>query len=250
MRKATFTITILLAIICLVSCNPFEKDLSGTWFYSPAEQRSKNDSLLTATSFLHLKSNGSYESDLGHYDYGTWVQEGDELVLTNTKGKTRHLRIQKQGRQELKLFANENRVVAFDKYPAATANNNPFSPDNNRWRLPTTHPETDAELRARLYNHCQFWETYFAWALETEVDGLNVRSTPTPLKIYGNGFGLKKYEELPTAWRQYFYDTTDCHKADSMIKDIFRKRNIKWPEKEVTYKKFISAFQQLQEQLK
>lgn len=250
MRSATISITILLIIISLTACNPFEKDLSGAWFYAPSEQRSKNDTLLTTTSFLHLEDNGTYESDLGRYDYGHWTQEADELVLTNRNGRTIRLPIQKQDGRELKLFANANRVVSFDKYPVASDKHNPFARSNNQWRIPATHPESDAELKARLHNHCQFWEMYFAWALEKEVDGLDVTSTPTPLKMYGNGFGLKKYEDLPLAWKGYFYDTADCRKADRMIKDIFRKRNIKWPETEVTYEKFISAFQQLQVQLK
>jgi|GEM_PF-379400 len=234
----------------LAACSPFEKDLTGVWFYKPSAQRSKKDSLLTATSFLQLQSNGAYTSDLGHYDHGSWTAEGNVLALTNSKGKTIRLPIEKHTRHELHLFANENWVVSFDKYPAASGKANPFSQENNRWRLPARQPESDAEIRARLYNHCRFWETYFAWALEKEINSIDVRSTPTPIKIYGNGFGLKKFEELPYAWRQYFYDTTDCRKAEQMLKDVFRKRNIKWPETDVTYKKFISAFQQLQAQLK
>lgn len=249
MRKLRFIVYFICILLSLAACNPFEKDLSGVWFYVPSAQRSKNDSLLTATSFLQ-QSNGTYTSDLGHYDHGSWTTEADALVLTNSKGKTIRLPIEKHSKHELRLFANENRVVSFDKYPAASGDINPFSQANNQWRIRATHAESDAELRARLHNHCRYWETYFAWALEEEVDGIDVRSTPTPIKIYGNGFGLKKYDELPTAWRQYFYDTADCRKADQMLKDVFRKRNIKWPQTDVTYEKFMSAFKQLQDQLK
>ena len=250
MRKVRFLIYPICILLSLTACNPFEKDLSGVWFYAPSAQRSKKDSLLTATSFLQLQGNGTYTSDLGHYDHGSWTTEADALVLTNSKGKTIRLPIEKHTKHELRLFANENRVVSFDKYPAASGDTNPFSQANNRWRIPARQPESDAEIKARLYNHCRFWETYFTWALKNEVDQIDVRSTPTPIKIYGNGFGLKKFDELPYDWRQYFYDTTDCRKADQMLKDIFRKRNIKWPETDVTYEKFISAFKQLQDQLK
>jgi hypothetical protein len=37
-----------------------------------------------------------------------------------------------------------------------------------------------------LHNHCQFWETYFTWALKNELATIDVRSTPTAIKIYGN----------------------------------------------------------------
>ena len=249
MRKVRFLIYSICILLSLTACNPFEADLSGVWFYAPSAQRSKKDSLLTATSFLQLQSNGTYTSDLGHYDHGSWATEADALVLTNSKGKTIRLPIEKHTKHELRLFANENRVVSFDKYPAASGDTNPFSQANNRWRIRARQPESDAEITARLHNHCRFWDTYFTWALKNEVDQIDVRSTPTPIKIYGNGFGLKKFDELPSAWRQYFYDTADCRKADLMLKDIFRKRNIKWPETEVTYEKFMSAFKQLQDQL-
>jgi len=250
MKKVSSVLYAAFILLSMAACNPFEKDISGVWFYATSTQRSKNDSLLTASSFLQLQSNGTYTSDLGRYDQGSWTTEVDALVLTNSKGRTIRLPIEELSRRELRLHANENQVVVFDKYPSASGNTNPFAATNNQWRLPARHPESDAELKARLHNHCRFWETYFAWALENEVNQIDVRSTPTPIKIYGNGFGLKKYDELPAAWRQYFYDSADCRKADQMLKDVFRKRNIKWPETNQTYEKFISAFQQLQAQLK
>lgn len=250
MKNVRSLICLLGVLLGLTACNPFEEDMAGVWFYAPAEQRSKRDSLLTATSFLQLQNNGTYTSDLGQYDHGSWKTEADALVLTTSKGKIIRLPIEKHANRELRLFANENRVVSFEKYPTASDDTNPFSQANNRWRIPARQPESEAQLKARLHNHCRFWETYFAWALEKEVDGLDVRSTPTPIKIYGNGFGLKKFEELPYAWRRYFYDSTDCRKADQLLKDIFRKRNIKWPQTDVTYEKFMSAFKQLQDQLK
>jgi hypothetical protein len=85
--------------------------------------------------------------------------------------------------------------------------------------------------------------------LKHEVNALDVRNTPTPIKIYGNGFGLKKYEELPASWTRYFYDTADYRQATEMLKVIFARRNIKWPRTKNTYEMFVSAFQQLQTQL-
>ena len=34
---------------------------------------------------------------------------------------------------------------------------------------------------------------YFNWALDNELTTVDVRSTPTPIKIYGNGFTIKQY---------------------------------------------------------
>jgi hypothetical protein len=249
MKKFSLSILVICFLLTLVACNPFEQTISGVWFYNPPEQRAKNDTLLTATSFIHLQDEGVYTRDFGRYEAGRWQQDGDELVLTNNTGRSQRIRIKELYKNELQLFANESQVASFQRYPTPSGEHNPFTLANNRWRVKATQSESETAIKSRLHNHCQFWETYFTWALNNSVDGLDVSSTPTPLKIYANGFGLKKWEDLPAAWKGYFYDTTDCRKADVMIKSIFKKRNIKWPDTDVTYEKFISAFQQLKAQL-
>jgi len=103
------------------------------------------------------------------------------------------------GPKEMKLNPGGSRTGIFDSQPLASGKNadDPFSVQNNKWRIPPTHRETDDEIKQRLYNHCQFWESYFEWALANEQATVDVRSTPTAIKIYGNGFGLKPVEELP-----------------------------------------------------
>jgi len=94
----------------------------------------------------------------------------------------------------------DKRTCNFESLPlSANETEDPFSGYNNKWRQPATHKESDGEIRARLYNHCQFWETYFTWALKNELQTVDVRSTPTAIKIYGNGFTLKLFEDLPSA---------------------------------------------------
>ncbi len=105
------------------------------------------------------------------------------------------------------------------------------------------------EIRNRLLNHFKFWELYFTRALNNEIQYIDVRSTPTPVKIYGNGFGLIPFEQLPAAWRAYFFDEEDCKIANDKIKSLFNRNAIGWPHTENKYKMFISAFQQLQQKL-
>jgi hypothetical protein len=83
--------------------------------------------------------------------------------------------------------------------------------------------ESAAQIRMRLLNHCRFWEMYFTWALNNHIQYIDVRSTPTPVKIYGNGFGLKPFSELPDAWKMYFYDEEDCRAASEKIQYVFNK---------------------------
>jgi hypothetical protein len=86
--------------------------------------------------------------------------------------------------------------------------------------------------------------------LDQEVSAIDVRGTPTNLKIYGNGFTLKPLDELPAAWKAYFFDEQDCARANDIIKEIFRSGNIAWPHTDNRYKQFVGAFQQMETFLK
>jgi hypothetical protein len=55
---------------------------------------------------------------------------------------------------------------------------------------------------------------------------------------------------MPAAWKSYFFDEEDCKKASAIIKDIFERHQISWPITENKFKMFMSAFQQLQQQIK
>lgn len=73
---------------------------------------------------------------------------------------------------------------------------------------------------------------------------------PTLIKIYGNGFTLKLYSELPGKWKAFFFDTIDCRKANDMMKLLLSKNDIAWPHTENKYTAFIAVFQQMQVKLK
>ena len=70
------------------------------------------------------------------------------------------------------------------------------------------------------------------------------------MKVYGNGFGLKRYDSLSTQWRSYFFNEEDCHNADTLIKGVFKRNKINWPDTDDQSKLFVSGIQQVEEFLK
>ncbi|HEV2482643.1 MAG TPA: hypothetical protein VGS79_23420 [Puia sp.] len=148
---------------------------------------------------------------------------------------------------DMELTVAKDRIGHFESKPLPdNPGEDPFSRDNNGWRIPATHKETDAEIKKRLYNHCRFWEFYFKWSQDKKLDIVDVRSTPTPIKMYGNGFGLRPLEDLPPRWKSYFFDDDDCWKANDILKDIFEHQTIAWSNSASKYKMFLGAFQQLE----
>ena len=104
--------------------------------------------------------------------------------------------------KDLKLTVMPDVVSDFSAAPSKFTSpaTNPFSLGNNKWRISANHKESRQEIRQRLINHCEFWKTYFSWALDNNIQSVDVRSTPTAIKIYGNGFALKKFDDLPAVY--------------------------------------------------
>ena len=243
-------------LVGTAGCRPDTRG-TGLYFYYPvADESSDFDTIMTPASFLELGADGSYTQDFGRFDYGSWMIQDRRLYLTNQRHRTYIYQITLLTPKELDVLLDAARIGHaktghFIVHTKSSANpeKDPFSKYNNQWRIPATHPESNAEIRQRLLNHCRFWEVYLTWAKDHESGTIDVRNTPTPLKIYGNGFGIKHYSDLPAEWKSFFYDSTDCHKADTMIKHTFRRHDFVWPKTDDDLKKLISGTQQLQQWL-
>ena len=242
----------LLLVLSLGACIQ-HKPGAGMYFYAPvADGQEHPDTALNLASFLQLRPDGSFSEDFGRYDYGNWNLKDGRLYLTNQHRRTYVYRVLSFTRTELDLRMDSGRTGHFRTHamPSSQAAKDPFSLVNNQWRIPAIHKESDAEIRQRLRNHCQFWEVYFRWADTENENTSGIGDFPSPMKIYGNGFGLKHFDNLPQTWRSCFFDEEDCHKADTMIKRTFRRNKINWPKTDNDLQKMISGFQQLQEQLR
>ncbi|MES1225155.1 MAG: hypothetical protein ABUT20_57260 [Bacteroidota bacterium] len=255
MKKKLFPVAIMVVLMSATGCNLKKKKVSQLWLYTHSSGKNiLKDTLLTPASFLNLYPNGTYTRDFGDFESGQWKMDEGKIQLIPAKNRIIVFPYRLNTANEIELlYSGNNRADHFKKVPDSYINydeNDPFSVKNNLWRIHAAHKESDEEIRKRLINHCHFWEAYFAWAMQYELEYIDVRATPTPIKIYGNGFALKPFDYLPERWRSFFYDDDDCKKANHMIKVIFNTGGITWSHTDNQYKMFISAFQQMQQQLK
>jgi hypothetical protein len=241
-------ITILL-LTGFAGCKMTNSGISRLWFYTHnSGEPTGGDTLLTPASFLELRPDGTYTRDFGRFEYGAWTRNQLRLFLTSQSHTTYIFQLGETPGEEMQLKLSKDLVGHFESQPIPSdkESDDPFSVYNNRWRIPATRKESDDEIRKRLYNHCQFWVAYFAWALKRELTTVDVRSTPTLIKIYGNGFTLKPPEDLPAEWKSFFFDEEDCRKANEMMRDLFQHKTIAWANTDNKYKMFLGAFQQME----
>ncbi len=218
------------------------------WFYTHHSGKDPDaDSLFNGASFLKLNADGSYTRDFGHFDFGSYEIKEKEIQLNSAVNKANNLHVNYISGNEMQLGPPGGPLEDFESQPANITDprQDPFSKQNNLWRIKAVAKEPDSKIKLRLQNHFKFWELYFSWALEKNIDFIDVRNTASLLKIYGNGFTLKPFEALPTTWKNYFYDDEDCMKANEMVKAIFQRKAISMPNTKNKYAMFISAFQQM-----
>lgn len=249
-RKFLFTCLIVLTIGA-ASCIQLGTSNTGTWFYTFSNGKLSSTYNLTPASFLCLQPDKTYTLDFGKFEYGKWKLSSDTLILQNSAGNISAFIIQNSNGKDMKLSTEPGVVCDFESQPYSFSKDaaKPFSTEDNKWRIKATHKETSEAIKQRLVNHCRFWKDYFTWALNNDISTVDVRSTPTPIKIYGNGFALKNFDNLPAEWMNYFYDTADCRIANNMIEDVFTHNDIAWAHSDNKYKMFIGAFEQLEQML-
>ena len=243
----------MLTIVGLSYCTSRDSAINRLWFFThTTADFAGDDQAPTPASFMNLQKDHSYTRDYVGFDYGRWEIKDTMLLLKSTNGNTISFPINYLSGNELRLSTAKGTIVNFESQPGSfsSAAENPFSLENNQWRIRATRKESELELKNRLRNHCLFYEYYFRWALANKLSSVDVRSTPSLIKIYGNGFALKDFGELPASWRSYFYDDEDCRKASDLIKKIFEHHDIAWARTDSKYKMFISAFQQLRQLIK
>jgi hypothetical protein len=242
----------LLPLILLTACRLDEKFSSPLWFYRPsADSHSRWDTVLNRTSFLDLEPDGHFTRYFDRFECGKWTLLKDRLFLTCTDSLTYVYKVDSNNKKDLRIEISSIKVAHFEGQPRPSSDTtlNPFSLCNNRWRIPATSPESLAAIRRRLLDHLHFWEVYFKWGDDNNIGGLDLKDIPSPLKMHGNGFGLFKYDFLPPKWKACFYNEADCRTADSLIRGVFRRTDIKWPysdDEEKEGKNFISGIQQIE----
>jgi hypothetical protein len=243
-------LTLIFVTIVLAGCQSPQQKISKIWLYTHYSGNVEQAGF-SPTSFLLLKPDGSYTKDFGHFESGKWNLEKDKLVLYKNKQQAESYKAVTDGKI-LQLTQDNKELVNFESAPIKmeSDNENPFSLNNNKWRLMATSKENDEQLKARLINHCKFWEVYFTWALNNNLSTIDVRSTASPIKIYGNGFTIKPVSDLPKAWVNIFNSNEDCTRANQIMENVVKKNSIAWAQTDNKYKMFIGAFQQLQRHLK
>lgn len=272
--------SLLLVIICLSSCElhnakeglPFTKDsLMGNWMLIRVTNSTKvvsgnsdalynyrdsvmnplyNNLEMTAFSFqpkgIVTVDDGKIEESTGQWYMNDnkqlllqykYLVEADKSLFTIKHYWHDSLRLENPiGRNKDTLYVNYilQKLRTNDSVP------NLFDPALNKWRTKPTQPESDETIKVRLKQVLDYYSGYFANVSYNRIPYFNIEKLLCPIKFYSGGIGLKKFK-ADDAWTKVFYDSTDAHKAHTILKHTFS--DIKdYPDRGKDYvKEYIAA---------
>jgi hypothetical protein len=153
MHKCTIHLGFLGLLLLFTSCHSRNGRIEKVWFYVYSSDSSADrDTTLTPASFINLQKDGSYTKDFGRFEFGKWVLKDKLLQLTDYKNETSNLSFNYTGDNMIQIGLPNRALNNFESMSVANGSQNPFSKDNNLWRIPASKKESDAELKGRLLN--------------------------------------------------------------------------------------------------
>jgi hypothetical protein len=120
----------------------------------------------------------------------------------------------------------------------------PYSKENNWWRIKPSKPETDAQIKKRVLNHLAFWQLLFHDALEKDRAYVSYNWFSSPIVVASNGVVMKFYDEVKKEWDENFYDSIQAHKGYEMMRKCFSKK-IKYLETDNKFRRNEDIIKQL-----
>jgi hypothetical protein len=120
----------------------------------------------------------------------------------------------------------------------------PYSRENNWWRMKPAVPESDEQIKKRILNHLAFWKLLFRDARENDRDYVSYNWFASPLVLASNGVVMKFYDDVKSEWDENFYDSVQARKGYEMMRKCFSKK-IKYLETKNKYVRNEDIIKQL-----
>jgi len=116
------------------------------------------------------------------------------------------------------------------------AKQDPFHPINNAWRMAPNKKESDAALKKRLQGCVHFFNLYYQYCIDANLEVVSFAGIPSCFRWYAGGIYLKKQDKLPQSWYRCFYNNAQANQAWQMASDLLSVK-YNWPKGETNWVK-------------
>lgn len=162
---------------------------------------------------------------------GRWIlDEKTKLIhLVFDDGFKNNLGLNAIGVKSLLLKAGKEKPVKYvgDGKKHTTILDDPFYPENNKWRIKPNHLETHAELKSRIIQCVLFYNKFLQDNAARRATRISFYGVPTCFKWYKGGISITNKDKLGQKWIECFYNKEQAVQGQQMLEKIIEKK-YKW----------------------
>ncbi|MFP4165406.1 MAG: hypothetical protein ACLFVE_15645 [Chitinispirillaceae bacterium] len=114
-----------------------------------------------------------------------------------------------------------------------------------QWMKKPSQKETKAQIAERVLVYLSFWEQFFQYGVDNDVEGLEWPAIPNVFRFASNGIGLVSADEIPPEWEETFYDGKSAAQAYILLGRSFDE--VSWSSNAVVFKSHVAALRQMKE---
>ncbi|MFN8310269.1 MAG: hypothetical protein U0T73_09940 [Chitinophagales bacterium] len=211
-------------------------------------------SVLWRDGFIHFYKNGQVTIFLHYFTAaGKWHRSGkNEIIVSSEKNQwtfyldtvERHwatitFRDKQMGSKTLSLLLKVDPHFEDDDIDI-------MSPELNAWRIPSTHAESNLELKKRLTCHLKFLIAYYELTLRQKQGYFETWPLNSPLRFYQNGIGLADPSE--ESWKECYYNQENAEAAYDLLGKAVHSINA-YPKTESFTEGYIQVLKEMQDYL-
>jgi len=119
--------------------------------------------------------------------------------------------------------------LILDKKGYADKKEDPYSRENNWWRIKPLKEESLDEVKSRVLNLVDFHLLMFRDAIENKKSVVTYNWFSSPLVVSNNGIALRNYQKVKEDWEYYFYDSAQAWYGFLILRTGFEKK-LEYPE--------------------
>jgi hypothetical protein len=119
--------------------------------------------------------------------------------------------------------------LLLDKNGYADKTKDPYSRENNWWRIKPVKEESLDEVKSRVLNMVDFHLLMFNDAIEKKKSIVTYNWFTSPLVVSNNGIALRNYQKIKEDWENCFYDSAQAWYGFLILRTGFEK-NLEYPD--------------------
>lgn len=119
--------------------------------------------------------------------------------------------------------------LLLDKNGYADKAKDPYSRQNNWWRIKPLKEESLDEVKDRVLNMVDFHLLMFNDAIEKKRSVVTYNWFTSPLVVANNGIALRNYQKIEEDWESFFYDSAQAWYGFLILRTGFEKK-LEYPD--------------------